>query len=148
MALLPTWTLFDWLFVWFGKKGTDSCRDGWNVQNCSSIHVQIFRDRWNVQIGDGRNVRNYLNMNILKLVNIWIWILQNLRCLSCKSTNFVLVVKPTLMSLFWLFGLFVWFVVCYVWLIKLGCIRRRCGMNILNFGLSTLCLVCMKFLMA
>ena len=43
---------------------------------------------------------------------------------------------------------FVWFVVCYVWLIKLGCIRCRCGMNILNFGLSPLCLVYMKFLMA
>ena len=47
---------------------------------------------------------------------VWIWIfwnwlkfeyelLQNLRFLSCKSTNFVLVVKPTLISLFWLFGL-------------------------------------------
>ena len=37
-------------------------------------------------------------------------ILQNLRCLSCKSINFVLVVKPTLMSLFWFFEwcLFVW----------------------------------------
>ena len=67
---------------------TDSCRDGWNVQ-----------------IGDGWNVRDCLNMNFLKLVKIWIWILQNLRCLSCKSTNFVLVVKPRLMSLFWLFGL-------------------------------------------
>ena len=79
--------------------------DGWNVRNCSSSHEQIFRDGWNVKIGDGWNVRNCLNMNFLKLVKIWIWILQNLRCLSCKSTNFVLVVKPTLMSLFWLFGL-------------------------------------------
>ena len=43
---------------------------------------------------------------------------------------------------------FVWFVVCYVWLIKLGCIRCCCGMNILNFGLSLLCLVYMKFLKA
>ena len=66
---------------------SDSCRDGWNVRNCSSSHVQVFRDRWNVQIGDGWNVRNCLNMNFLKLVKIWIWILQNLRCLSCKSTN-------------------------------------------------------------
>ena len=87
------------------KMAMDSCRDGWNVRNCSSSHVQVFRDRWNVQIGDGWNVRNCLNMNFLNLVEIWIWILQNLRCLSCKSTNFVLVVKPTLMSLFWLFGL-------------------------------------------
>ena len=43
---------------------------------------------------------------------------------------------------------FVWFVVCNVWLIKLGCIRCLCGMDILNFGLSPLCLVHMKFLMA
>ena len=66
------------------------CSDRWNVRNCSSSHVQVFRCRWNVQIGDGWNVRNCLNMNFLNLVEIWIWILQNLRCLSCKSTNFVL----------------------------------------------------------
>ena len=29
---------------------TDSCRDGWNVRNCSSSHIQVFRDRWSVQI--------------------------------------------------------------------------------------------------
>ena len=36
---------------------------------------------------------------------------EHLRCLSCKSTNFVLVMKPTLMPLFWLFGLrlFIWY---------------------------------------
>ena len=86
-------------------SATDSCRDGSNVRNSSSRHVQVFRDQWNVQIGNGWNVRNCLNMNFLKLVEIWIWILQNLRCPSSKSTNFGLVVKPTLMSLFWLFGL-------------------------------------------
>ena len=101
---LSSYSSFFSLFT-FQSLATDSCTDGWNVRNCSSSHVQVFRDRWNVQIGDGWNVRNCLNMNFLKLVKIWIWILQNLRCLSCKSTNFVLVVKPTLMSLFWLFGL-------------------------------------------
>ena len=57
------------------------------------------------QIGDGWNVPYWLNMNFLKLVEMWVWILQNLRFLSCKSTSFVLVVEPTLMLLFWLFGL-------------------------------------------
>ena len=33
----------------------DSYSDGWNVWNCSSSHVQVFRDQWNVQIGDGWN---------------------------------------------------------------------------------------------
>ena len=37
---------------------------------------------------------------------VWIWMLQNLRCLSRKSINFVLLVKPKLMSLFWFFGLY------------------------------------------
>ena len=55
-------------------EATDSCRDGWNVRNCSSSHVQVFRDRWNVQIGDRWNVRNCLNMDFLKLVKIWVWI--------------------------------------------------------------------------
>ena len=50
----------------------------------------------------GRFIANSLR-NLLR-------ILQNLRCLSFKSINFVLVVKPTLMSLFWFFKwcLFVW----------------------------------------
>ena len=128
---------------------TDPCRDGWKVRNCSSSHVQVFRDRWNVQIGDGWNVRNCLNMNFLKFVKNWILILQNLCSLSCKSTNFVLVIKThvdVVVLVVWV--VFVWFVVCYVWFIKLGCIRRRCGMNIFNFGLSPLCLVYMKFLIA
>ena len=86
-------------------RATDSCRDGWNVENCLSSHVQLFQDWWNVQIGDGWNVQNFLKINFLKLVKIWIWILQNLCCLTCKSTNFVLVVKPMLMLLFWLLGL-------------------------------------------
>ena len=45
---------------------------------------------------------------------------------------------------------FVWFVVWYAWFMKLGYIRRRCGMkeNILDFGLSLLFLVYLKFLMA
>ena len=85
-----------WQFGWGHDltRVTDSCRDGWNVRNCSSSQVQIFRDRWNAQIGDAWNVRNWLNINFLKLVEIWIWILQNLRCLSCKSTNFVLWRNP------------------------------------------------------
>ena len=92
------------------NRVTDSCRDGWSVPNYSSSFVQVFQDRRSVQFGDGWNARNWLNTNILKLVEIWIWIFQNLRCLSCKSTNFVLVVKSTLMPFFWLFGLclFVW----------------------------------------
>ena len=89
------------------KMATDSCRDGWNVRNCSLSHIKSFQDRWNVQIGDGWNIQKWLSTNLLKLVQIWLWILQNLHCLNYKSTTFVLVVKPTLMSLFWLFGLFV-----------------------------------------
>ena len=86
--------------------------------------------------------------NRLIYCEIWVRILQNLRCLSCKSINFVLRVKPTSISLVWLFGLclFVW----YVWFIKLCCVRCRCGKkeNILNFALSPLRLVQMKFLMS
>ena len=113
---------------------TDSCRDGWNVRDYSSNHVQVFRDGW--------NVRNCLNMIFLNLVKIWIWILQNLRCLGCKSKNFVLVVKPTLMSLFWLFGLlfamydwsnWVAYVVVVVWIsLILGCLR--CAWYTSNFS--------------
>ena len=65
------------------KWVTHSYRDGWNVRHCSSSLVQVFQDRRSVQIGDGWNVRNWLNTNFLKLVEIWIWIFQNLRCLSC-----------------------------------------------------------------
>ena len=45
---------------------------------------------------------------------------------------------------------FVWFVVWYAWFMKLGYIRRRCGMkeSIFDFGLSPLYLVYLKFLMA
>ena len=50
------------------QRVTDSCRDGWNIRNCSSSQVQVFRDWWNVQI-DGRwNVPNWLNMNFLNLL--------------------------------------------------------------------------------
>ena len=74
---------------------------------------------------------------------VWIWIFWNWEhklCVSGKThvDAVVLVV--------WV--VFIWFVVCHLWLIKLGCIRRRCVMNILNFGLSPLCLVYMKFFMA
>ena len=63
--------------------------------------------RWSVhKIGNGWNVQDWLIY-----CKVWIWILQNLRCLSFKSKNFLLVVKPTLVSLFWLFGLCL-----YVWL--------------------------------
>ena len=81
----------------------------------------------------------------------------------CKSINILLLVKPTLMSLFWLFGLCVCVCclgICVFGLFgmyessspvihKLGCIRCRCGIkeNILNFALPSLCLVYMKFLM-
>ena len=92
---------------------TDSCRDGRNVRNCSSSHVQVFGDQWSVQIGDGWNVGNQLIY-----CEIWIWILQNLRCLSCKSINFVLVVKPTLMSFFGCSGCVF---VCYVWFLRCLC---------------------------
>ena len=121
------------------EVATGSCRDGRNLRNCSSSYVQVFRDWWNFQqIGDGWNVRNCLNMNFLKLVETWKWILQNLRCLSCKSKNFVLVVKPTLMSLFWLLGLYLFgmlfalydsqnwvdYVVVAVWIsLIVGCTR-------------------------
>ena len=74
---------------------TNFCRDEWNVRNCSSSHVQVFRDRWTVQIGDGWNVRNWSIY-----CKVWIWILQNLNSLSCKRIDFVLAVKPTLMWLF------------------------------------------------
>ena len=90
----------------FRDRWTVQVGGGWNVRNWSSIHVHVFRDRWTVQIGDGWNVRNWLIY-----CKVWVWILQNLRCLRCKSIKFVLVVKPTLMLLFWLFGLCL-----YVWL--------------------------------
>ena len=94
--------------------------------------------------------------NRLISCRVWIWILENLRCLRCKSINFVLLLKPTLMPLFWLFGLCVcvWLLGMYESLmlsfIKLGCIRCCCGMkeNTLNFALSPLCLLYMKFLIA
>ena len=111
------------------------------VQNCSSSHVQVFRDRWSVQSGDGWNVQN-------SLINCEIWILQYLCCLSCNSTNFS---GETHVNVVFLVVrvVFVWLVVWYVWFIKLGCIRCLCGMkeNILNFALSLLCSVYMKFLM-
>ena len=79
---------------------TDSCRDARNVRNYSASQVQIFGVSEMYKICDGWNVRNRPIS-----CRVWIWILQNLRCLSCKSINFVLLVKSTLMSLFWLFGL-------------------------------------------
>ena len=65
---------------------------------------------------------------------------------SCKSINFVLIVKSTLMSLFWLFGLCVCVFTCLVCMkvlmlsfIKLGCMRCCCRMekNILSFVTAT-----------
>ena len=97
----------------------DSCSDRWNVWNWS-IYCEI-----------------------------WIWILQKLRYISCKSKNFVLAVKPTLISLFWLFGLclFGWLFGMYDSQNWVGYVVIAVWKNILNFALSTLCLVYIKFLM-
>ena len=52
---------------------------------------------------------------LLVYCEVWIWIIHNLFCPSCKRINFVLLVKRTLMSLFrffvlcfcvWLFGIY------------------------------------------
>ena len=72
--------------------------------------------------------------------------------LSCKSINFVLQAKSTLMSFFrcsgcaHVFSCLVCMKVLMLSFIKLGCIRCCCGMkeNILTFALSPLCLVYIK----
>ena len=103
-------------------------------------------------------------------------ILRCLRCgciyeisyaISCKSINFLLLVKPRI-KLFnilgethvnvvvgcsgcvYVFGCLVCMNVPMLSFIKLGCLRCRCGMkeNILNFVLSPLRMVYMKFLMS
>ena len=40
-----------WEYLYL-KKVTDSCMGGWNIRNYSSNHVQVFRVRWTIQIGD------------------------------------------------------------------------------------------------
>ena len=102
------------------------------------------------QIGDVLNVQNWPIS-----YRVWIRILQIFHCLRCKIINFVLLVTTNLMPLFWLFGLcvcvllFGMYQILTISFIKLGCLRCRCGMkeNILNFVLSALCLVYIKFLM-
>ena len=84
--------------------------------------------------------------------SVWIWILQNLRCLSWKSTNFVLLVKSTLISFFWLFGLCVCVLLLGMYessysIIGLYALLLRYERDICNFALSPLCLLYMKFLM-
>ena len=149
----------------------DSFRDGLNVPNGWASQVQVFKADEVYKIGDEWNVQNLLwnSLNsrmIYWLVlsvycKVWIWILKNLRCLSCKSINFVLRVK-----MFWLFRLcfYVWFccfdcsgyvcclvcmIVLMVSVIKLGYIHCRCGRNenILIFVLPPLCFIYMNFLM-
>ena len=96
-------------------------------------------DEWNV-------------WNRSSFCSVWIWILQNLRCLSCKSTNFVLLVKSTLISFFWLFGLCLSFLLLGMYessysIIGLYTLLLRYERDIGNFALSPLCLPYMKFLM-
>ena len=99
------------------------------------------------KIWDGWNVWNRSSF-----CSVWIWILQNLRCLSCKSTNFVLLVKSTLISFFWLFGLCVCVLLLGMYessysIIGLYTLLLRYERDIRNFALSPLCLPYMKFLM-
>ena len=131
------------------SKATDSCRDGWNVRNCLSNHAQVFRidEMFDKLVIDEMYeiVWIWIFWNWLKLEYEYsricvVWVVRA-KSLCCGKTH-----VDVVLLVVWV--VFVWFVVCYVWLIKLGCIRRRCGMNILNFGLSPLCLVYMKFLMA
>ena len=61
------------------------------------------------KICNGWNVQNWPIY-----CKFWIWILPNLSCLSCMSIKFALVVKPTLILLFWLFGLCL-----YIWLFNM-----------------------------
>ena len=52
---------------WRCKKWvTDSCRDGWNVRNCSSIHIQVF----------GIDEMHKLVMHEMYEIG-WIWIFWN-----------------------------------------------------------------------
>ena len=71
---------------------------------------------------------------------------------SCKSTNFVLLVKSTLISFFWLFGLCVCVLLLGMYessysIIGLYTLLLRYERDIRNFALSPLCLLYMKFLM-
>ena len=63
----------------FTNKVTDSCRDGWNVRNFSASQILIIGGRWNVQ-----NSWWVKCTKLDDLSEIWIWMLQYLRCLSCK----------------------------------------------------------------
>ena len=144
------WSIYCKIWIWilqnlfYLRWVTDSCRDGWNVQNCSTSQVQIF--------GGQLNVQNLCWMKCMKSANF-------LQSLNMNTAEFALsqlfehklcviseIHVDVVVLVVWV--AFVWFVVCYVWLIKLACMRCRCGMNILNFGLSPLRLVYMKFLMA
>ena len=120
---------------------TDSCRDGWNVQNCSASQVQNFGDCWSVQnwwwmkCTKLAYLLRILNMNTPKFALSQLWehklcasseihvdVYWNPRCfgsLGCACMFCCLICMKVRMLSF----------------IKLGCIRRRCGMkeNILNF---------------
>ena len=119
----------------------DLCRDRRNLPNCSSNHIQASRDRWSVQIGDAWNVQNWLIY-----CKIWIWILQNLRCLSYNSCHKLCVSGETHLDVVVLVVrlVFLCLVVWYVWYMKLGFMKE----NIFNFALPPLCLVYMKFLLS
>ena len=115
------------------EKVTNLCRDGWNVWNCSSSHVQVFGDRRSVQIGDEWHEQNW---SISLIMNTPEFALSQMEehklCFSDEThVDFIFLVVQVV---------FVWLVVWYVWFIKLGCIRCRCGMkeNILYFVLSPL----------
>ena len=57
------------------SKITDSCRDGWNVRNCSASQVQIF--------GGQRNVQNLWWMKCMKSANF-------LQSLNMNTAEFAL----------------------------------------------------------
>ena len=117
--------------------------EGW--MKCTKLFIKPSTDFLGIdevyKIGAEWNVRNWLIYCV-----VWIWILQNLRCLSCKSINFVLIVKPTL---WWrcfgcsgcvcVLGCLVCIEILMLSFIKLGCIRVAAWKEIF---LIFLCLHC------
>ena len=131
---------------WWMKWVTDSCRDGWNVWNCSSIHIQVFR------IDEMHKLVMHEMYEIGRIWSFWnclkfeyeysrIWVVSVVRAqILCQWWN------PCWCRCFGCLGCACF--VCMIYKIGLYTSSLWYKREYSYFRLSPLCLVYMTFLMA
>ena len=139
---------------------TDSCREVWNVRNCSAWQVEILGIDEAYKIGDGWNVWNLTNSLWSLNMNTAEFSFSQLEepkiCVTSETHVDVVALVVWVVSVcVWLFGMYessyaiIQIYDIIISFIKLSWIGCRCGLkkNSLNFVLSPLYLIYMRFLL-